>query len=296
MPPRASWKGHLKLSLLSIPVRMYNAVSSSSKIRLNQLHKDCDNRIKYQNTCPEHGPVERSDIVKGYEYEKGKYVVIEQDALEGIQLETNKVVELVQFVDADEVDSMLYNSHYYVAPDGPVAEEAFRVLRDALQESGKVGIGRVVLSGREHVVRLEPEDAGFVLTTLRYAYEVRGSTAYFEDIADSEPDEAQVGLARQLIESHVGAFAPTDYVDRYEDALLSLIKARVQGEEPVLVQEREVGKVIDLMEALKGSLEMSSQAEKKPAAKSKSAGKGASKKKPPAGSVKKAGAKKRKAG
>ena len=167
MPPRATWKGHLKLSLVTIAVRVYNATSSAGRIMLNQLHKDCNCRLKQQMVCPIHGNVERGDIVKGYEYEKDRYVVIDPEDLERVQVETTKAIEITSFVDPGELDPIYLNAPYYLAPDGPVAEGAFRVIREAMLKTGKVGIGRFVIGGREHFVALDVKDRGLVMTTLR---------------------------------------------------------------------------------------------------------------------------------
>lgn len=266
MPPRASWTGHLKLSFVSIPVRLYNAISSTSRVALNQLHRDCNNRIKNKTVCPEHGEVQRADIVKGYEVEKGKYVVVDESDLEKVKLESNKTIEIMQFVDQDEVDPMILNAPYYVAPDGAVAQTAFAVIREAMGASGKVAIGRVVMSNKEHIVALAVEDKGFVMTTLRYADEVRKPDAYFEDIADEKVDKEQLKLARQLIESKAAAFDHSEWKDRYKDALLEVIKAKLEGKEPAVVQTAEAGKVINLMDALRESV--AAQTRKKPPAKS----------------------------
>ncbi|MCG8404802.1 MAG: Ku protein [Phycisphaerales bacterium] len=270
MPPRASWTGQLKCSLVAVPVRLYNAVSSSHRITLNQLHKKTHRRLRQQMMDPEEGVTERTDIVKGYEYEKGKYVIINDEDLDRIKLETNKVIDIVQFIDADELDSMYLNNPYFVAPDGPVAEEAFRVIREAMKATNKVGVGRVVMTNREHIVTLRHEDKGLVLTTLRYASEVRGSAPYFEGIQNGDIDRAQLQLAKQLIDSMATPFDPSQFNDRYQDALMDVIKAKIDGSEPVIAQEEEVGKVINLMEALKKSVA------------------NAPKKKPPAKSIKKA--------
>lgn len=275
MAPRASWKGQLKLSLVTFPVRLFNATSSSSRITLNQLHKDCFQRLRQQMVCPEHGTVDRTEIVKGYEYEKGKYVVIDDADLEKVRLETTKTIELVQFVGADEVDPLYFDTPYYMAPDGPVAEQAFRVIREAMREENLVGIGRVVISNREHVGAMQVKDRGFQFTMLRYAQEVRSTAGYFDEIRNGDVNPAEVQLATQLIEHLKKPFDPTLFTDRYQDGLLDIIKLKIAGTEPVLVQEQEIGKVINLMDALKASLPPEVQAAqaagtpvKKPPAKS----------------------------
>src|SRR5687768_2174502 len=182
MALRANWTGHLKLSLVSIPIRLYNAISSSNKISFNQLHKGCNQRLRQQLVCPQHGKVEREDIAKGYEYEKDRYVVLDQADLDSVELETTKTIELVQFVDETQIDPIYYDSSYYVAPDGAVAEEAFRIFREALKKMNKVAIGRVVMHGRENIVAVRPKDKGFILTMMHYAADVRGAEPYFAEI------------------------------------------------------------------------------------------------------------------
>lgn len=276
MPPRASWKGQLKLSLVSVPVCLYNAISSTTRVSMNQLHKDCNRRLKQQMTCPEHGPVERGDIVKGYEYEKDRYVIFQESDFDAIKLETSKSIEIIQFVDDDELDPIYLESPYFVGPDGPVAEEAFRVIREAMKKSGKVAIGRVIMNNREHAVALQVEDRGFKMTTLRAADEVRGAAPYFEGIRNGDVAKDQLALAEQLIESKSAPLDLAQFRDRYQDALLGLIKSKIEGSEPVIPPEAEAGQVINLMEALKQSVAQAAQ------------------KKPPAGSVKQAASKARK--
>ncbi len=284
MAPRASWKGQLRLSLITIPIRMYNEVSSTSRVSLNQLHKDCHQRLKQKMACPTHGDVERADIVKGYEYEKDTYVVIDEADLEEVKLETTKTIELVQFIEQDELDPIYLDAPYYMAPEGPVAEQAFQVIREAMRKTKKIAIGRVVLANREHAVALQVLDKGMMLTTLRNQSEVRAAAPYFEEIKETPIAKDQLQLAEQLISSITEPLDMSKYSDRYQDALLDLIKTKIAGSEPIKVQEVEVGKVINFMEALKQSIASS------PAK--------ASKKKPPAASIKKpaATAKKKKAG
>jgi DNA end-binding protein Ku len=285
MPPRASWTGYLRLSLVAIPVRLYNAVTSTSKVSLHQLHKGCHQRVRQQLICPEHGALEREDIVKGYEYEKDKYVVIDEEDLAKVKLETTKTIELVQFVDAGELSPIFLNTAYYVAPEGPVAEEGFRVIREAMRQANKVGIGRVVMSGKEQIVALGVEDKGFVLNTLQYAAEVRNPEAYFGEIQNGEVNKDQLSLAKQLVENSTVTFDPTQFKDRYQEALMEIIKAKIEGSEPVLVQSTDGGKVVNLMDALRQSV-----AQSKPQAREDlKAGK-----KPPAESVKAEGRSKKK--
>lgn len=268
MALRANWTGHLKLSLVSIPIRLYNAISYANKISFNQLHKGCNQRLRQQLVCPQHGKVEREDIAKGYEYEKDKYVVMDEADLEKVELETTKTIELVQFVDAAQIDPIYFDSSHYVAPDGPVAEEAFRIFREALKKLNKIAIGRVVMHGKENIVALRPKDKGFMLTMMHYGSEVRAAEPYFTEIKDTPVSKEQLALAIQLIESTAADFDPAQFTDRYQDSLMEVIKAKIAGTAPVVVQQQQVGKVINLMDALQASIAQvkSQKSAKKPAA------------------------------
>ncbi len=269
MAPRATWTGHLKLSLISIPVRLYHAVTSMSHVRLHLLHRGCNQRIHYQSVCSKHGAVQAEQVVKGYEYEKGKYAVVDEPLLDSIKLETTKMIEIVQFIDASEFDPIYLNTPYYLAPDGPLAEEAFRVVREAMRRTGRLAVGRVVMAGREHVVVIGLRDKGLQLTTLRYDKEVHAAEPYFADIEDKPVNREQLALAERLIESKSARFDPARFRDRYDEALTQVIKAKIEGAEPVLVQEAEMGKVVDFMEALRRSVTETAKAKavrKRPAA------------------------------
>ncbi len=285
MPPRASWTGNLKLSLISIPVRLYRAVSSSGRLSLRMLHQDCSQRVRYQYTCPVHGELDKDQIVKGYEFERGKYVVVDDETLDKIRLETTQTIEVVQFIDQAELDPIYLDTPYYLSPDGPVAEEGFQVIRKALEKTGKAAIGRVVMSNRELMVAISPRDTGLFLQTLHYQSEVRGSEAFFEGIPGKKVDPEEVELAESLIEKKSEAFDPSQFKDRYEEALTDVIKAKIQGEEVEVVEEREAGKVVNFMDALKRSV----AEEEKSGRKKTAAGK-----KPPARSVKRASSKEKK--
>lgn len=266
MVPRPTWRGHLRISLVSFPVRMYNAITATERVSLNQLHRECHRRLKQQMVCPEHGPVGREDIVKGYEFEKGKFVVIEEEDLQKIKLETQKTIEITQFVDQDEMNAVYMNSSYYIGPDGPVAEDAFRVMREAMKKERKIGLGRVVMAAREYVVALRPEGKGFVLTTLHAASEVRAPQEVFADIKDGEVNASHMRLAEQLIESSTAEFDTAQFVDRYQDSLKQVIAARIKGIEPDMPEEEQPAPVISLMDALKQSVAQA--AKKKPPAES----------------------------
>ncbi|MBO6902673.1 MAG: Ku protein [Rhizobiaceae bacterium] len=266
MAPRATWKGHLRLSLVSCPVRLYNATSSKDRITFNQLHKDTHNRINMKPVDPELGLVERSDLVKGYEYEDKKYIIIDNEDLDSVKIESNHTISIEAFVDEDAIDAIYLDAPYYLAPDGAMAEETFVVLREALKKAGKVAIARLVLSSRERVITIAPRETGMFVCTLRNPHEVRGTAEYFDNIPVGEPDKEMLDLAEKLIEQKTTEFDPKDYEDRYETALMAMIKEKLKGHKPVIAAAPERGgNVINLMDALKASL-----SDSKPPAKSKS--------------------------
>ncbi len=265
MAPRASWKGYLKLSLVSCPVRLYPATSSSERITFNQLHKKTHNRINMKPVDPELGLVERSDLIKGYQYEDKQYVIIEESDLESVRIELTHTMNIEAFVDEDSVDVIYLDAPYYLAPDGAMAEETFLVLREAMRKTGKLAIARLVLSSRERVITIGPRESGMFVCTLRNPSEVRGTAEYFSTIAAGEPDPEMLQLAEKLIEQKYTTFDPRKYEDRYEIALMQMIKDKLKGHKPIIAAAPERGNVINLMDALKASL---SQA--KPPARSKS--------------------------
>jgi DNA end-binding protein Ku len=268
MAPRASWKGYLKLSLVSCPVRLYPATSSSERVRFNQLHKDTHNRINMKPVDPELGLVERSDLVRGYEYEDKKYIIIEDEDLEAVKIESNHTMAIEAFVDAAEVDVIWQDAPYYLAPDGAMAEETFIVLREAMREAGKLAIARLVLSSRERVVTIAPREKGMFVCTLRAPNEVRATSAYFDEIPDAKPDPEMLQLAEALIAQKAAKFDPKAYEDRYEAALMAMIKEKLKGHKPIIAAEPARGNVVNLMDALKASL---GQAKPPAASRSKSA-------------------------
>jgi DNA end-binding protein Ku len=266
MAPRASWKGYLKLSLVSCPVRLYPATSASERIAFNQLHKKTHNRINMKPVDPELGLVERSDLVKGYEYEDKQYIIIDDADLDAVRIESNHTMNIEAFVDEGEVDVIYQDSPYYLAPDGAMAEETFAVLREAMRKSGKLAIARLVLSSRERVVTIGARENGMFVCTLRNPNEVRSTAEYFGNIPAGKPDPEMLQLAEALIKQKETTFDPKNYEDRYEVALMAMIREKLKGHKPIIAAAPERGNVINLMDALKASL--SQQA--KPPAKSKS--------------------------
>lgn len=271
MPLRATWKGHLRLSLVSCPVRLFNATGPGKRVSFNLLHGETHNRVRMVPHDPERGAVERSELVKGYEYERDRYVVLTDDDLAKVKLDSSETIEIERFVDAAEADPIYFDAPYYLAPDGPVAEETFRVIREAMRRKNKLALSRIVLSSREHLIAIGVRDKGLAVTTLRTADEIRDDAPYFTDIRDEAPDPEMIELAEQLIDKKAGPFDPASFTDRYQDALLELVKAKIAGEEPVVAKAPERGKVINLMDALKRSVGESDAA--KPPAKSRSGAK-----------------------
>jgi DNA end-binding protein Ku len=270
MAPRPSWKGHLRLSLVSCPVRLYPATSGASRVSFNLLHKDTLNRINMRAHDPELGEVERADLVRGYEYEKGRYVVMDPEDFERVQIESTKTIVVEQFVDEGDVDPLYLESPYYLAPDGDFAEETFGVIREAMRQEQKVALSRVVLTSREHLIAMSVREKGFLVTTLRTADEVRSSDEIFDEIKDSKPDKEMLQLATQLIRQKAGKFKPETFRDRYQDALMEVIRAKIKGETPVVAKAPETARVINLMDALKRSLaESGGEPARKPPARSK---------------------------
>ena len=255
MAPRPSWKGHLRLSLVSCPVRLFPATSSGSRISFNQLHRKTHNRINVKPVDPELGLVERSDLVRGYEYEPKQYVIIEDEDLEAVRIESSHTMNIEAFVDSAEVDAIWQDTPYYLAPDGKMAEETFVVLREAMRSAGKLAIARLVMSSRERVVTIGPRETGMFVQALRNPNEVRASSAYFDDVPVGKPDPEMLELAQALIAQKATAFDPRAYEDRYEAAVMAMIKEKLKGHKPVVAAEPERGaNVVDLMAALKASL------------------------------------------
>jgi DNA end-binding protein Ku len=272
MAPRASWKGYLRLSLVSCPVRLYPATSASERITFNQLHKETNNRINMKPVYPELGLVERSDLVKGYEYEPKKYIIIEDSDLEAVRIESNHTMNIEAFVGEGEVDPLYQDTPYYLAPDGAMAEETFIVLREAMRKTGKLAIARLVMSSRERVVVIGPRDEGMLVSTLRNPNEVRSTAQYFDTIPEGKPDPEMLQLAEALIKQKLTRFDPKNFEDRYETALMNMIREKLKGHKPIIAAAPERGNVINLMDALKASL---SQA--KPPAKSAATARAAAK-------------------
>lgn len=274
MAARAYWQGQIRLALVSIPVEIYSATKSGAQVSFKQIHEPSGKPIHYDKVVTGVGPVDTDEIMKGFEYEKGSYVLLEQDEIDAVKLESKKTLELTQFVDASEIDVLYYEKPYFVVPADDLAEEAFIVLREALRRTKKVGLGQLAMRGREYVVSLKPCGRGMVLETLRYADEVNKAQGYFRDIPDNEPDADLMDLAEALIEKKSGAFHPQDFHDRYVDALRDLIERKRKSKGGKIIEDKDgdapakSSNVVDLMAALKKSMGASAaKAEDKPAEK-----------------------------
>ena len=256
MAPRAYWKGYLKLSLVSCPVALFPASTEREKISFHQINKKTGNRIKYQKIDAETGDeVDSSDIVKGYGVGKGEYIEVEPEELEAIAVESKRTIEIGEFVPKKEIDEIYLDSPYYIAPDGEVGQQAFAVIREAIRKEGMVALARVIFTSREHVIALEPRGKGLLGVTLRYPYEVRKEDEYFQDIEDEKIPKDMMELASHIVETKSGHFEPEKFEDQYEDALKELLKKKQAGEKIEAPKERVPAKVINLMDALRRSVE-----------------------------------------
>lgn len=261
MAARPIWRGQIRLALVSIPVEIFSATKSGAAIQFHQVHEPTGKRIQYEKVVPGVGPVDRDEIVKGFEVSKGHYVLLDPEEIESVKLESRKTLELVEFVDTHDIDAMYYDKPYFVVPADDLAEEAYVVLRDALKAAKKIGVGQLAMRGQEYVVAIKPCGRGMLLETLRYADEVNKAQSYFREIGDHEPDADLLDMAAMLIERKAGKFDPSEFHNRYVDALRKLIaeKQRAKGEKVFQDPDADAAppkgsNVVDLMAALKRSL------------------------------------------
>jgi DNA end-binding protein Ku len=295
MAARPIWRGQIRLALVSIPVELYPATKSGASIQFHQVHEPTGKRIRYEKVVPGIGPVDRDEIMKGYEVSKGHYVLLDPEEIEKVKLESKKTLDLVQFVDVGDVDAMYFEKPYYVVPADDLAEDAFVVLREALRKAKKIGIGQLAMRGQEYVVAIKPCGRGILLETLRYADEVHKANSYFREIGNEKPDEDMLDLASMLIEKKTGEFDASEFHNRYIDALKELIREKQKAKGEKIIQDPDAdapppkgSNVIDLMAALKKSLETGGEKEKpkaraKPAPRSKARPRSAAPKKKAAG-------------
>jgi DNA end-binding protein Ku len=255
-PPRAYWKGSLKLSLVTCPVVLYPAATSVEKTKFHMINRETGNRLKQQMVDAETGDVvEKEQKGRGYEISKGEYVEIEKEELEAVQIESNHTIDIDNFVPRDEIDRRYLNNPYYIAPDGKAGADAFAVIRDAMKDKDRVALARIVLTNREHIIAIEPLGKGLLGTTLRFPYEVRDEEDYFDDIKSPKISKDMIDLAVHILDSKASHFDPSKFKDEYETALKTLVKRKAAGK-PVKVVEKEEkpDNVINLMDALKASL------------------------------------------
>ena len=254
---RAYWKGYLRLSLVSIGVEIYNGVESKSEISFRQIHKPSGKRVNYEKTVAGVGRIESSDIVKGYEVDKDTYVVVDNEEIDALKLESKKTIDLVQFVDAKEIDYRFFERPYYVGPADALAAEGYVVIREALRRTGKVGLAQVTIAGREWLVAIAPLEDGLVMEMLRYADELRPAADFFGEVPKAAPEKEMVELAVQLIEKKTAPFEPARFEDHYQTALKALVQEKLKGNRVVTGPDEarpQGANVIDLMEALKRSV------------------------------------------
>jgi DNA end-binding protein Ku len=266
MAARSTWKGYLKISLVNIPIKVFPATDSGATLSFNQLHGECQTRIQQKRWCPHcEREVPNTEIVKGYEFEKGRYVVMEEEDIDKVRVESTRVINLEKFTDDTAVDPIYLERPYYLAPDGPVARDAFAVIREGMK--GKIGIGKVALYGREYLIKVQPRERGLIMYTLRHASEIRSMDAIDEltDVPEQvKPQE--VALARQVMGTFEGELDFATYRDEYQEGLREIIDAKVSGREIVVPEVEAPPKVVNLMDALRRSLDSISATKKKPAA------------------------------
>ncbi len=277
MAARPTWSGHLRLSLVTCPVALYTGTSSSGDIRFNMLNPKTMNRIKMVTTDPETGPIERSETVKGYEIDKGRYIIVTQEEIDSVRLESTRAIDIERFVDADEIDRIYWEDPYYLVPDGDLGVEAYAVIREAMRETNKIALGRVVMHQRERLLGMEPRDKGIVAYRLRTHEDVRKPEDFFRDIKDVKVNPQMLEIAEKIISQLEGDFEPEKFNDRYEDALREMIKRKSEGETVNVSAAPQEAQVVDLMEALRKSLQRDTsrrpsdtRAKPAPASKSKS--------------------------
>jgi DNA end-binding protein Ku len=258
-PGRAYWRGFLRLSLVSIPVEVFTAVDSAAAISLNQIHKPTGMRINYTKTVKGVGAVDNADIVKGFEVDKDVYVTLEEGEIEALRVESKRTLDLTQFIDASEIDPRYFEKPYYLVPADEPAAEGYLVIREALAEMRKMGIGQITMGGREHIVAVGPVEQGLVMEVLRYAGEVRSPKPYFSDLPTLKLDKEMVALARELISKKAAPFDPARFHDSYAEAMRTLIEEKAKGKRIVAKSSpaESQGKVVDLLDALRKSLKTS---------------------------------------
>ena len=242
MAARAYWQGQIRLALVSIPVEIYTATKSGGQIAFKQIHEPSGKQVHYEKVVDGLGAIDSDDIRKGYEIDKGEFVLLDQDEIDGVKLESRKTLELTQFVDADEIDVLYFEKPYYVIPADDLAEEAYIVLREAMRRAKKVGLGQLAMRGREYIVSLKPCGRGMILETLRYADEVAKASGFFRDIGDDKPDPELLDLAQSLIDKKTAPFKADKFQDRYRDALRALVERKQKAHGAKIIEDKDNGR------------------------------------------------------
>jgi DNA end-binding protein Ku len=258
---RPTWRGHLRLSLVSCPVALYTATNPRGDVHFNLINPKTNNRIRMVTTDPDTGPIERSELARGYEVDKGQYILLTDEEIHSVKLESTKTIDIERFIDEDDIDRIYWDNPYYLAPDGKMAQEAFAVIREAMERAGQIALGRIVLSTRERLLALEPRGKGLLATSLRTKDEVRDAHEVFAAIDAAKPDAGMIAIAEKIIEQKKSEFDPARFNDRYEEALRALIDQKLKGHKPVAAAEPEDTNVVDLMSALRASLAKRPKAE-----------------------------------
>lgn len=254
MSYRPAWQGHLKLSLVSCPVALYSATSTAGDVHFHLINPTTNNRIRMVTVDPDAGPVDRKALVKGYEIAKGEYILLSEEEIRSVRLESAKTIDIERFVPEGEIDRIYWDTPYYLAPDGKMAQETFAVIRTAMEKAGQVALGRVVMATRERLLALEPRGKGMLAYTMRSYAEIRDEHEVFDPIADIAPDRKMVAIAEQIMAQQEAGFDASQFVDRYEEALKALIDEKLKGHKAVAAPEPEDTNVVDLMAALRASL------------------------------------------
>jgi len=273
MALRPIWEGHLRLSLVTCPVALYSAISSIGDVHFHLINPATGNRIRTQVVDPQTGEVDRKSLVRGFEIEKDRYLLLTDEEIKSVRLESTETIDIERFVDGAEIDRIWWNDPYYLAPEGKAGIDAYIVIRAAMEKSGKVALGRVVIGTRERLVAIEPRGEGMLVTTLRTHDEVRDSAPLFDDVPKKKPDPRMIEIAEKIIDQQAGPFEPSEFTDRYEDALRALIRDKQKGgDSGVTAPPPNADNVIDLMEALRRSLAAKAPPKaKKPASRKRAA-------------------------
>ncbi|WP_443748468.1 non-homologous end joining protein Ku [Asticcacaulis solisilvae] len=265
MAARPYWSGNLRMSLVTLPVSVYSAVNRAQAVPLHEIYRKTGERVHRLNVTEDGDEVERDDIIKGYEVEKGQYVLLEPDEIDDLKIKSSKTLDIAQFVKVEDVDDVYFDSPYFVAPQRDSDEQTFAVIRDALRGSKTMGLGQLAIAGRERLCCVKPYGSGLMLITLRYETEVRDADPYFEDIREKPSSSEELDLAEELIKRKTAKFDPGKFHDHYREALKELIQAKIEHREPVAVEEEQPQpKVVNLMDALRKSLAEKEPAPRKP--------------------------------